>query len=60
MQAKIDVLSQSDYAAFVQKSSENAEKNYDKAHPPADAPKAAEAAPAANPEAPKIAALAKP
>ena len=62
MQAKIDVLSQADYAAFVQKSSALAEKKYDAAHAAAEAPKAAEAAPAAppNPEAPKTIALAKP
>ena len=60
MQAKIDVLSQEDYAAFVKKSSEAATKNYEKAHPAPDAPKAAEAAPNPDPEVPKTVALAKP
>ena len=59
MQAKIDVLSQADYAAFAKKSSEAAEKKYDEVH--AAAPKAvAEASVAPNPEASKTVALAKP
>ena len=60
MQAKIDVLSQADYAAFVKKSSDDALQKYNKAHPGAEAPKVAQAAPATNPEAPQIVALAKP
>ena len=59
MQAKIDVLSQADYAAFVQKSSEAAIKNYDKAHPPAETAKVPDVVPA-QPAAPATVALAKP
>ena len=61
MQAKIDVVSQADYAVFMKKSSDAALKNYEKAHPPAEAPKAAEAAPTDNePVTPPTVAVAKP
>ena len=60
MQAKIDVLSQEDYAAFVTKSSQAAEKNYDKAHGAPEAPKVAEVQPAPPADAPTTVALAKP
>ena len=60
MQAKIDVLSQADYAAFVKKNSDTARKNYEKAHPNPEVPKVAEAVPNTEPEAPKTVALAKP
>ena len=52
MQAKIDVVTQAEYAEFVRKSSRAAKKNYDKAHnrpeapDTADEPKTADAAPA--------------
>ena len=61
MQAKIDVVSQADYAVFMKKSSDAALKNYEKAHPSAEAPKAAEAAPTNNePVTPPTIAVAKP
>ena len=59
MQAKIDVLSQADYDAFMKKSSDAASKNYDKAHPAPDAAKAADVIPAPAP-VPQTVALAKP
>ena len=59
MQAKIDVVSQPDYEAFVAKSSRAALKNYNKAHNLPDAPETVEAAPEATP-APQSLAAAKP
>lgn len=60
MQAKIDVLSQEEYAAFVTKSSDAASKNYDKAHGAAEAPKTAATESTVPADLPPTVALAKP
>lgn len=57
MQAKIDVVSQEEYAEFVKKSSRSAKKNYDKAHNRPEAADTVEAAPAPTPVQPKVAVL---